>query len=509
MPVKIKLHAVKGKLQGKVYAFDERATCIIGRGKDCNPKLPDDEDHQFVSRHHCLLDINPPDIRVRDLGSLNGTFVNGNKIGQRKEDQSPEDVDKNAFPEHDLKDGDEIELGNTVLRVEIEPVAVCLNCGKDIPEDKKDSLRLDEGTYRCESCRQKPGKAEPGKPVAEVKSVVCALCGQDVSKEIGENRKGVYICASCKSKPHEIIKMLVTKADEGVDALQALHGYSIIKQIGRGTSSIAYLAKHKKNGQEVALKMMLPEVAVDDVSRQRFLREVEITKALKHSNVVQLRDSGDYAGIFFFTLEYCNLGSIDKLRDEKGGKLPLEEALEIILQTLDGLEYIHTVEIPNIKLSNGRTESVKGLVHRDLKPANLLLAGSEEKRLVKIADVGVGKAFDTAGLSGQTRTGTVGGTPVYMPRQQVINFKYAKPDVDVWAIAATLYNLLTGTFARDFKKDEDPWRIVLQSQPVPIRKRNPSLPEKVAEVIDLALVDQPTITFKSAIEFKRTLEGVI
>ena len=150
----------------------------------------------------------------------------------------------------------------------------------------------------------------------------------------------------------------------------------------------------------------------------------------------------------------------------------------------------------------------RGLVHRDLKPANLFLSGSGKQRLTKIADIGVGKAFDTAGLSGQTRTGSVGGTPVYMPRQQVINFKYAKPDVDVWAMAATFYNLLTGSFPRDFNSGMDPWRVVLQTQPVPIRQRNPKIPKKMAEVVDLALVDQPTITFKTATEFKQALMEV-
>ncbi len=518
MPAKIKLRIIQGKLKGKVYTFDERTTCIVGREKDCDPRLPDDKDHQLISRHHCLLDINPPDIRVRDLGSLNGTFVNGRKIGQRKKNQAPDQVERDAFPEYDLKNGDEIQMGGTTFRVEIHPAAVCVDCSKEIPEEKKEKLRLKGETYRCENCRKKREQAEtdaPPRKQAEAdapaggQAKTCAICGRDVSGEAGENRPGLYICRDCRSKPSQIIKMLVAKADEGEDRLKALKGYSIVSKLGRGTSSVAYLARHNETGQEVALKMMLPEVAVDESARQRFLREVKITKNLSHPNVVQLIEFGEFAGLFFFSLEYCNGGSVDKLRDARGGKLPLDEAVKIIFQVLEGLEYIHTVEIHDLTLPDGRTEEVHGLVHRDIKPANLLLLNTENSQVVKIADVGVGKAFDTAGLSGQTRTGTVGGTPVYMPRQQVINFKYAKPDVDVWAAAATLYNLLTGTFAREFKKGQDPWRTVLQSPPVPIRERDPSIPEKVAGVIDLALVDQPTITFKSAIEFKRALEGVI
>jgi serine/threonine protein kinase len=64
--------------------------------------------------------------------------------------------------------------------------------------------------------------------------------------------------------------------------------------------------------------------------------------------------------------------------------------------------------------------------------------------MAKVGDYGLAKAFDAAGLSGQTRTGSMAGTPHFMPRQQVVNFKYARPEVDVWAMAASLYNILAG-----------------------------------------------------------------
>ncbi|MEA5523771.1 FHA domain-containing protein [Nodularia spumigena CH309] len=73
-----------------------------------------------MSRYHCLLDINPPNIRIRDFGSKNGTYVNGEKIGQRAAHQTPEQGAKLQFPEYDLKSDDEIKLGNTVFAVYIE-----------------------------------------------------------------------------------------------------------------------------------------------------------------------------------------------------------------------------------------------------------------------------------------------------------------------------------------------------------------------------------------------------
>jgi pSer/pThr/pTyr-binding forkhead associated (FHA) protein len=117
MPPKVTLTVTEGKLKGKEYQFYTRATCIIGRADDCNPKIPDDPEHRTISRYHCLLDINPPDITVRDFGSRNGTYVNGNKIGQRLLGQSAEDAAKLKFPEYNLKSGDEIKLSNTAFQV--------------------------------------------------------------------------------------------------------------------------------------------------------------------------------------------------------------------------------------------------------------------------------------------------------------------------------------------------------------------------------------------------------
>ena len=90
----------------------------------------------------------------------------------------------------------------------------------------------------------------------------------------------------------------------------------------------------------------------------------------------------------------------------------------------------------------------------------------------------------------------------------MIDFKYVKSEVDVWAMAATLYNMLTGVYPRDFA-DKDPILTVLKTKPVPIRQRNIYIPQSLAEVIDLALIDEPEIYFKTAKEFKNALKGCV
>jgi serine/threonine protein kinase len=315
---------------------------------------------------------------------------------------------------------------------------------------------------------------------------------------MGDQRHGELVCAECKADPARVAQHLLELSNRGDESLRPIQGYRILKELGRGGMGAVFLALNTRSGEQVALKVMLPRIAADEHAKQMFLREVDNTRALQHPHVVWLRDAGCSHGTFFFTLEYCDGGSVDQVLKQRGAPLPVAEAAPIILQGLAGLEYAHNAFGPG-----------KGLVHRDLKPANLFLSGSGPARVAKVGDYGLAKAFDTAGLSGLTCTGSVLGTPVFMPRKQVVNFKYARPDVDVWAMAASLYSLLTGRYPRDFPVGMDWWVAVLQNNAVPIRQRNSAVPQKLAEVIDQALVEQASSSFKTAAEFKQALEAAL
>lgn len=505
MPSRITLSVVAGPLTGQKFLLDERTTTILGRGAGCSPRLPDDADHRTISRHHCLLDVNPPDIRVRDFGSLNGTYVNGMKIGQREEHQSPHDVSDARFPEYDLKDGDRVQLGKTVLEVGVHVPITCGGCAAELPNS---TPAAPTGGYLCERCQVSiVVPATDRMPAPSLTS--CAQCGRDLSEEAATNRQGLLLCRVCKQDPMQLLKKLLRQANTGHKDLLAIQGYSIERELGRGGMGAVYLARHDRTGESVALKVMLPEVALDERAKDMFLRETVNTKALRHKHVVELREAGCSNATFFFTLEFCDGGSVDRLMVQRGGRLPVDEALPIVLEALDGLEYAHHAEIPHVRLADGRTVKGKGLVHRDLSPHNLFLSLSNGARSTKVGDYGLAKAFDTAGLSGQTRSGSSAGKPHFMPRQQVVNYKYATPDVDVWAMAATLYCMLTGFVPRDFHARQDPWAIVLSTAPVPIRQRTANLPKRLSEVIDHALIDNPDIKVKTAAQLKKMLENAL
>jgi serine/threonine protein kinase len=142
------------------------------------------------------------------------------------------------------------------------------------------------------------------------------------------------------------------------------------------------------------------------------------------------------------------------------------------------------------------------------RPPPILEQGCLAGRVVKVGDFGLAKAFAESGLSGGTWTGDVGGTYEFMCRQQVAYHNDAGPEVDVWSLAATMYYQLTGNYPRDFG-DGDSCLAVLEVDPTPIGKRRSDLPPRLAEVIDAALKEEPEMTFKTAIAFKRALEDAM
>jgi pSer/pThr/pTyr-binding forkhead associated (FHA) protein len=153
MPATITLTATRGALSPRRFVFRNRGLLTVGRSLDCGLHLPSTEEFLDVSRHHCLLNIDPPHLRVSDFGSLNGTFVNGINIGQRAKGLTPEEVFPVDSAEFDLEDGDELRLGHTVFRVEVSDSAVGSVCGAAIAKDQAEEEPGPSGP-RCPACRQ-------------------------------------------------------------------------------------------------------------------------------------------------------------------------------------------------------------------------------------------------------------------------------------------------------------------------------------------------------------------
>ncbi|MDR1111402.1 MAG: protein kinase [Deltaproteobacteria bacterium] len=568
MPTKVLLHVRKGSLAGKTFAYDARETLIVGRQEDSSIVLPE----STVSRYHCLIDVIPPSVMVRDFCSLNGTFLNGRKIGQREPGSSPEAAGERQGSQFSLKPGDRLGIGKDCeLELEVvspscsagcfaelegpaildqEKLSVCPDCHDRLGEARRDEeaaskaktaktswkpmekagCEADEADAKSRVVAKEARPLEP-EEAAELEQVgdgrererrkpltpspdmagknqacehECAICG----RTLVDGGTEPDICPDCQADPKKILMFLMDQAQIGLGGADGIAGYRNIRMLGQGGMGQVWMVEEEKTGERMALKVMLPRAKVDDRSKAIFLREAHFSGQLRHRNIVRHHGSGQSRDTYFILMELCEGGSVDKLMEKKGGRLGLELAVCIALQVLDGFIYAHGATLA-AKLANGEEVSSDGLVHRDFKPGNILLANDGKRPLAKVADFGLAKAFETSGLSGHTLRGMVAGTPVFMPRQQIINYRDARPEVDVWAVAASLYFMLAGTYPKDFSRGRDPFAVALNTEAVPVRKRNPQVPERLANVLDAALRDRPRIGVRTAAELKMMIEEAL
>jgi serine/threonine protein kinase len=206
--------------------------------------------------------------------------------------------------------------------------------------------------------------------------------------------------------------------------LKRLGDYRILRLLGEGGMGAVFLAFHEGQRRQVALKVLSGEMAKHQSNLDRFLREAKSGAALAHPNIVRHLDSGKdrSTGLHYIVLEYVN-GETAQAILEGHGRLKVGDAFHIILDIARALEYAHS----------------RNIIHRDIKPANILVSPTG---LSKLSDLGLAKRVDEVSNLTQTKQGF--GTPYYMPYEQAINAKRADARSDIYALGATLYQLLTG-----------------------------------------------------------------
>jgi serine/threonine protein kinase len=208
-------------------------------------------------------------------------------------------------------------------------------------------------------------------------------------------------------------------------------GYRIERQLGRGGMGVLYLALETGLERRVALKLIAPEAAADEVFARRFAEESKIAASIEHPNVVPIYAAGEEGGIPFIAMRYVSGSDLGR-RLAREGRLEPAAAAGLIAQVGNGLDAIHAA----------------GLVHRDVKPANVLLAGGDGEDHAYITDFGV--ARNVATESGLTQTGRFVGTLDYVAPEQ-ISGGTVDARADVYALGCLLFKLLTGEvpFPRD------------------------------------------------------------
>ena len=484
--MRVELKAIKGPAEGRSFVFEDPDIFVFGRALEAHCSLPSD---LTISRRHFMLEVQPPDCLLTDLGSGNGTVVNDVRYG------GPPANDIRVLPPApvDLGDGDTISAGQSTFRVEIQHDYVCDRCKAPMQPNRETVLVGTDGLILCEACSAKEGKKLSGleeldaaigavdQTTGVISDISCVRCGKNVAKETGLRAlesDAQYVCRDCRRT--EVIEGLdLASLISGGSRPPDVRGLTYVRRLGAGGQGAVYLARRTDTGAPVAVKTLLPSVAVTSDASARFLREIQTSLALRHPNVVEVYDHGHVGPIFYFTMEYVEGTDVQKLSADGSIRMAEREACNIICQALHGLAHAHKL----------------GYVHRDLKPGNILLGGSAGNWMAKIADFGFAKSFMMAGLSAVTVDDRACGTLRYMPPEQITSFRFLKPASDVFGMAATLFYMLTGVPAKtglaNASDTPSAIRAVLNEPATPIRNLRPDISAGVAKAIDACLVDDP------------------
>lgn len=278
---------------------------------------------------------------------------------------------------------------------------------------------------------------------------------------------------------------LPTQVD--MDAMPpAIGPYKVEKILGVGGMAIVYQVM-SENGKMYALKIINYKDALDPENWNRFSREIDVLSKLDHPNIIRIYDVGDWQNRPYFVMDYVDGLSLDRYLAEKG-RISEKEALPIIWKIALALVSVHKLDI----------------LHRDIKPSNIML----EDKKPYLMDFGIGCYY--SGGSRITRTGTIVGTPNYMPPEQAQGeWDEMGPWSDIYALGLTLYHLLTGVLPFKAKSDVEVIINLTTKTLRPPSKYNPSLASDVDMVVQKAIEKKPKDRYQDAEEFASALRALI
>jgi serine/threonine-protein kinase len=275
-------------------------------------------------------------------------------------------------------------------------------------------------------------------------------------------------------------------------AIPVVPGYRLGDELGRGNLGVVYRAVREADRRTVAVKTLQPATPPTAAAIGRFLRETDVVRRLDHPHVVRFEENGAAGGVLYFVMELIAGTDAARLMAADGPVRP-DSVARWAGQALDALAHAHD----------------RGFVHRDVKPANLIVVGAGPDSTVKLTDFGLARAYQAATMSGLTATGAGGGTPAFIPPEQVTDFRDVGPAADQYGLAATLYFLLTGTHVYETAdRVVDLLRRVTTEDPIPLRPGAPPLPGLFGPVIRRALARDPKERFPDARAMRDTLLGL-
>ena len=259
--------------------------------------------------------------------------------------------------------------------------------------------------------------------------------------------------------------------------------YKILSELGRGGMGVVYKAEDTKLERTVALKFLAPHLLEDEEGRARFIREAKAAAALDHPNICTVHEIDEVEGETFIAMAFIEGQSVkDKLKERP---LKLEEALDITVQTAQGLQAAHE----------------KGVVHRDIKGANLMVTPQGQ---VKVMDFGLAQLAEGSKL---TKTQTMLGTPAYMSPEQARR-EPTDRRTDVWSLGVVLYEMVTGRVPFEGERQEAVVYAIGNEEPEPITALRVGVPTELDFIVSKAMAKDAADRYQHVEEMVVDLRGL-
>ena len=431
---------------GRELCVRPERPCTIGRAPGSDFRLP--EDDARASRNHARLEVTAGELHVHDLGSKNGTYVNGQRVTTAL-----------------LRPGDRLRAGRTVF--------LCAT-----RRSGPDTVIPDPAPRPTPNPTPVPPPIavvrDPGLPTADSSALLpCDGCGEMGAAPAGEHFEGAsWLCDPCAAAR--------TERFSGEPA--SLCGFEILRVAARSGIGIAYEARDPLTRAHLSLELLLPSLSSDLSRARRFIKEQWIAISLLHPRIVRCYHVGhdQSARQLFLACEWIGRGDARQIAAPNSD---LALSLRLGADLFEALGYLHAL----------------GLLHRDVKPENLRLANQRGQTRGKLGAYGVVKNLRESGnVSGNASIERdLDGGPLFLAPEQVLHVQRVGPGADLYGAMATLYFLLTGHSplalpggGRDLPAVAVLSAILAEAR-IPLASLRPDVPSDLAAWIDRALARDP------------------
>ncbi len=311
-------------------------------------------------------------------------------------------------------------------------------------------------------------------------TIKCSRCDSVFSDDI-------RFCRNCgarlkPSRPDETTLTMVSPVKELTRGTVFAERYHVIEELGQGGMGRVYRVLDTHINEEVALKVLRPEIASDQRIIKRFRNELKMSRQVTHKNVCRIYHLGEDEGSYYITMEYIQ-GEDLKSMLKMTWQFSTGTAVTIAKQMCDGLGEAHKL----------------GVIHRDLKPGNIMI---DREGQVRILDFGLARSFD---LEGDTETELITGTPEYMSPEQAAG---EEEDLrsDIYSLGVILYEMVTGKAPFTSESLVDIAAKHKKETPKNPKTVNPHLPDKLVRIIMKCLAKDKEKRFQDTDELLAALK---